>query len=177
MQKTQITKVTAAELEAALKSKEEYKIFNRLLCMLHIARGNSSREVEKLFYMSHNQICLWVKRLNEEGIRGLYSKVKPGRSSRINEEQCKKLRHTVLKETPNDYGFNTSTWTAPIIVKWLKSECNITYSDDAVYVLLKKKLNLTHIKGKGFYPESNPEKRKEFVEIIKKNSTKLMKKK
>ena len=39
-----------------------------------------------------------------------------------------------------------------------------------IYVILKKKLNLTHKKGKGFYPEANPEKREKFVEDLKKTS-------
>jgi transposase len=46
----------------------------------------------------------------------------------------------------------------------LESECNLIYSDNAVYILLKRKQGLTHKKGNGFYPEANAEKRAGFVE-------------
>lgn len=58
-----------------------------------------------------------------------------------------------------------------MLVKFLKKEFDLTYSDDAVYILLKKKLGLSHKKGKGFYSEANKEKRGEFVaDFLKKSS-------
>lgn len=169
IQKLQITKLKASEIEALLKSKEEYKIATRLVCMLQIAKGGSSRAAEELLLLSHNQICIWVKRLNKEGVKGLYDKPKAGRKMRITNEQLALLKHTVLYKEPNEFGFNTATWTAPLLVKWLEKECNLTYSDDAVYLLLKNKLGLTHKKGNGFYPEANKEKRSEFIATYKKN--------
>lgn len=170
MQKIQVTKLSASQIEALLKSKEEYKIATRLVCMLQIAKGGSSRQAQELLLLSHNQICLWVKRLNKEGIKGLYNKPKPGRKSRISQEQLKELKKVVTTKTPHDYHYNTAIWTAPLIVKWLKKRWNLSYSDDAVYILLKKKLGLSHKKAKGFYPEADKEKRKIFGETIKKTS-------
>lgn len=172
MSKLQITGMSVSEIEGVLKSKAEYKIAARLLCMLQIAKGGSSREAEKLLLLSHNQICLWVKRINTEGIEGLRDKPKPGRKSRISVEELKLLKDVVLNKSPGDYGFNTATWTAPLLVKWLKMECNLTYSDDAVYILLKKKLGLSHKKGRGFYPEADGQKRAEFMVMLKKTSRK-----
>ena len=77
----------------------------------------------------------------------------------------------VLKESPTNYRFNTATWTAPLLVELLSKEWNLNYSDDAVYTILKKKLGITHKKGKGFYKEADKEKRTEFVKELKKNST------
>ena len=59
-------------------------------------------------------------------------------------------------------------------VKVVEKHCNITYSDDMIYVILKKKLGLTHKKGKGFYAEAKPEVREKFVEDLKKNSMNLL---
>jgi transposase len=75
----------------------------------------------------------------------------------------------VVNESPIHHGFNTETWTAPLLVKVVKKYVNhITYSDDMIYMLLKKKLGLTHKKGKGFYAEAKPEVREKFVEDFKK---------
>ena len=170
MQKLQLSKISASQIEALLKSKEEYKIATRLVCLLQIAKGGSSRQAQELLLLSHNQICLWVKRLNKEGIKGLYDKPRPGRKSRISQEQLKQLKKIVTTKKPCDYHYNTAIWTAPLLVKWLKQHWNLSYSDDAVYILLKKKLGLSHKKAKGFYAEADKEKRKVFTETIKKTS-------
>lgn len=140
--------------------------------MLQIAKGGSSPMAEQLLLLSHNQICLWVKRLNKEGIKGLYDKPKTGRKSRITEEQISLLKDTIINKLPSDFGFNAATWSAPIIVQWLKTNCNVIYSDDAVYLLLKKRMGLTHKKGKGDYPEADKKKRADFLTSTKKNSKK-----
>jgi transposase len=135
--------MSVSDIEGLLKPKEDYKITLRLFSILPIAKGESSRKAQKLLLLSHNQICIWVKRFNEFGLEG-------------------------LNDSPTHYGFNTGTWTAPLLVKVVEKHCNITYSDDMIYVLLKKKLGLTHKKGKGFYAEAKPEVREKFVEDLKK---------
>ena len=129
-----------------------------------MAEGLSSRKAQELLLLSHNQICIWAKRLNEHGIDGLKDKVKTGRKPRISSEQLAWLKNLVLNESSASHGFNTETWTAYTLVKMLATECNLTYWDYVVYFLLKKKLGLTHKKGKGVYTEANAEKSSEFVD-------------
>ena len=168
MQKLEITSMSVLEIENVLKSKEDYKIAARLVSILPIAKGESSRKAQELLLLSHNQICIWVKRFNEFGLEGLKDKPKTGRKSKISDEQLVWLKNVVIDQSPTDYGFNTETWTAPLIVKTIDKHCNIKYSDDMVYVILKKKLNLTHKKGKGFYAEAKEEVREKFVLDLKK---------
>lgn len=170
MQKITFPKGSSAKIEALLKSKEDYKIASRLVSILPLAKGESSRKAQELLLLSHNQILIWAKRFIKHGLAGLQDKPKTGRKSKITQEQLAWLKNLVLTESPTKYGYNTATWTAPILVKVLASECNLKYSDDMVYVLLKKKLGLTYKKGKGFYPEANKEKRQEFVDTLKKTS-------
>jgi transposase len=173
MQKFKITSKTVEEIKEILKSKEDYRTANRLACILPIALGQSSRKAQELFLLSHNQILIWARRFNELGVEGLKDKVRTGRKSRISEVQLLWLKNLVLKESPTKYNFNTETWTAPMLVIVLEKECNLKYSDDAVYILLKKKLKLTHKKGKGFYQEADATKREEFIETFKKKSSKV----
>lgn len=168
MQKLEITSMSVSEIETLLKTKEDYKIALRLVSILPIAGGESSRKAQELLLLSHNQICIWVKRFNELGLAGLNDKPKTGRKSKISTEQLAWLKNVVLHESPSIYGFNTQTWTAPLLVKVVEKHCNIVYSDDMIYVLLKKKLGLTHKKGRGFYGEAKPEAREKFVEDLKK---------
>lgn len=160
--------MSVSEMEDLLKSKEDYKIALRLVSILPIAKGESSRKAQELLLLSHNQICIWVKRFNEFGLQGLHDKPKTGRKSQISAEQLDWLKNVVVYESPTKYGFNTETWTAPLLVVIIKKYCNIIYSDDMVYVLLKKKLGLTHKKGKGFYAEAKQEVREKFITDLKK---------
>jgi len=168
MQKIQITSMSASEIEAILKSKEDYKIAGRLLSILPLAKGESSRKAQELLLLSHNQILIWAKRFNEQGLEGLKDKPKTGRKSRFSKEQYDWLKEVVLHKSPTEFSYNTDTWPAPLLVDLIKKECNITYSDDMIYNILKKKLGLTHKKGKGFYAEAKPEAREKFVEVLKK---------
>lgn len=168
MQKIKFPEHTAEQIEALLKSKEDYKIASRLVSILPLAKGESSRKAQDLLLLSHNQILIWSKRFLKLGVEGLKDKPKTGRKSQISEEQLNWLRNLVLNESPQTYGYNTETWTAPLIVQVIEKQCHIKYSDDMVYILLKKKLGLSHKKGKGFYPEANKEKRQAFVDNLKK---------
>jgi transposase len=168
MQKRKITSISASEIEALLKSKEDYKTASRLVCLLPLAKGESSRKAEELLLLSHNQICIWARRLNEFGIEGLKDKARSGRIPKISLEQLDWFKNVILNESPTKFGFNTETWTAPLLVKLLENECNLIYSDDAIYIILKKKLNLTHKKGRGFFAESKIEVRENFVNNLKK---------
>jgi putative transposase len=168
MKKLKITTKTAEEIKELIKSKESYQIGSRLVSILPLAMGQSSRKAQDLLLLSHNQICIWAKRFEKDGLEGLKDKPKSGRKPRIDEAQLKWFENLVLHESPTKYKFNTETWTAPLLVEVLLKECNLNYSDDTVYILLKKKLGLTHKKGKGFYKEADKEKRTEFVDDLKK---------
>lgn len=170
MQKLQFPKNASEQIESLLKSKEDYKIATRLVSILPLAKGESSRSAQDLLLLSHNQILIWSKRFIKHGVDGLKDRPKTGRKPKISEKQLNWLKNVVLNESPTKYNYNTETWTAPLLVQVIEKECNLKYSDDMVYIFLKKKLGLTHKKGKGFYPEANPEKRNEFVEALKKTS-------
>jgi len=168
MKKLENRSKTAGEIKALIKSKQSYPLGARLVSILPLAMGQSSRQAQELLLLSHNQICIWSKRFEKDGLEGLRDKPKTGRKPRINQTQLNWLENLVLNESPTNYKFNTATWTAPLLVELLLREWNLHYSDDSVYNILKKKLGFTHKKGKGFYKESDKEKRTEFVEGLKK---------
>ena len=168
MKRYEITIMDSFEIEELLKSKEDYKTAVRLISMLPLSKGESSRKAQELLLLSHNQILIWAKRFNEFGIEGLRDKSKPGRKSKIQPEQLVLLKRVVLDASPEEYGYNTAVWTAPMLVEVIAKEFGIRYSDDAVYFLLKKKLGLSYQKGRGFYPEADPKKREEFLDTLKK---------
>jgi len=170
MQRLKITYHSIGEIETFLKNKEDYRIATKLVCILLVAKGNSSHKAKELNLYSHNQICQFVRRFNMFGIEGLKDKPKSGRKPKLTYEQLVELKKIILEESPEQYGFNSATWTAPMLVKLVENKCNVTYSDDNIYIILKNKLGLSHKKGKGFYPEANNEIRTAFSERLKKTS-------
>lgn len=71
-----------------------------------------------------------------------------------------------MDKKPTDFGYNSSTWTAALLIKWFKEIHKIDYKDSQIYNLLHK-LKLSFQKGKGYYPEI--ENCEEKVEELKKN--------
>lgn len=161
---------TTDELKQLIKSSPDYVFGAKLACLLPLTLGKSSRAAAvELPLLSHNQICILAKRFNTHGIEGLQELKKTGRKSRISENELQWLKKLVLETSPTAYNYNTETWTAALIVEVFYKEFKIKYSTDNIYILLKNKLSLRYLKGKGFYPESNKEKRENFIEELKKN--------
>jgi transposase len=66
---------------------------------------------------------------------------------------------------PSDFGFNSATWTGPILISWIEKSYGVTFKKAQIYNVLKS-LGLTFQKGKGIYPEAS--ERTEKVEALKK---------
>ena len=58
MRKIQFPENASKEIEALLKSKEDYKIALRIVGILPLAKGESSRKAQELLLLSHNQILI-----------------------------------------------------------------------------------------------------------------------
>lgn len=159
---------TPEELEVILKSNPEYIVGIRLLSIIQIAKGMPSRKLEEIFYKSHSRFCAWVNNFNKYGIEGLKNKRRSGRNPKINEKELKLLKDLILNEEPTKYGYNTATWTGPILIDWINKNLGKIIKKATIYVLLKKRLGLSYLKGKGFYPEADEEKRKQFKKDLKK---------
>jgi transposase len=163
----QIKGYTAEEIHQLFKRDERYTIGIRLYAVHQVALGKPSRQLEELYNTSFKQITNWVHRFEAEGIDGLRDKPGRGRTSRLSTEQEAELRELVMSKSPEDYQYNTATWTGPIIIDWIRKHFAIEYKKVQVYNILKK-LGFTYQKGRGIYPEANEQKREEFKESLKK---------
>jgi transposase len=172
MKRLTVTGYTYDELRALAREKPEIQEVIRFLAVCVVASGCVSRgSADQVLFLSHSRVCYWVKRFNELGLEGLKDKPKPGKPSKLSEAQCAELKRLVLEQSPEIQGFNTATWTGPLLIEWIKREWGIEIKKATIYVLLKKRLGLSYQKGKGIYPEASPENREERVEAIKKTPT------
>lgn len=166
---------TSEQIHDLFRKDERYTIGIRLYAVYQVSLGKSSRKVEELYNTSFKQITNWVHRFENEGIEGLRDKPGRGRKSLLTQEQLDELRNILLHQSPVDYGFNTETWTGPMIQDQIKKKFGVEYKKAQVYNIIKK-LGFTYQKGKQTYPEASQEAKDEFSEALKKNSPKIRRK-
>lgn len=163
-----VCKYTPEEIKSMFRDDERYTIGIRLYAVYQVSLGQPSRKLEELYNTSFKQITNWVHRFEREGIEGLKDKTGRGRTSRLNEEQSKRIR-LLLNELPEDHGYNSATWTGPMLIEWISKTYGIVYKKAQIYNVIKS-LGYTYQKGRGIFPETNEDAQEAFKEALKKTS-------
>lgn len=122
-----------------------------------------------MYNTSFKQITNWVHLFEREGINGLKDKEGRGRKSKLTSGKLIRIKELILKESPADHGFNTATWTGPILIEWIKSQFGIEYKRAQIYNIIRS-LGLSYQKGKGIFPEADPQKQETFKAGLKKTA-------
>jgi transposase len=156
------------QIKALFKDDERYTIGIRLYAVYQVALGQPSRKLEELYNTSFKQITNWVHRFEREGIDGLKDKEGRGRTHRLNEAQRKDIR-VVLNDSPERYGYNTATWTGPMLIEWVEKAYGVIYKKAQIYNIVKS-LGFSYQKGRGIFPETSVEQQEVFKEALKKTA-------
>ena len=92
-----------------------------------------------------------------------------GRKSRLSPdtEDQGTIIQLITTKSPEDFGYNTSTWNGPLLIDWIQNHLNISFKKAQIYNIIND-LGFTYQKSKGFYPEADPEKQEEFKVELKK---------
>lgn len=160
-----IKNYSSEELRSLLRKDEKFQQAIRLYACYQVSLGRRPHELESIYETSFKSICNWVNRLNEGGVEALIDKEKPGRNKRLSNEALASIKEIVLNRKPDEYGYNSATWTGPLLIEYIRKEYQVSYKKAQIYNILKE-LGLTFQKGKGVYPEA--EDREEKVEDLKK---------
>ena len=157
----------AEEIKAMFRKDERYTIGIRLYAVYQLALGQSSRQLEDLYNTSFKQITNWVHRFERDGIAGLADRTGRGRVSQLDEKQKSTIANLLGNESPAEYGYNSATWTGPMVIEWIKNKYGIEYKKAQVYNIIKA-LGFSYQKGRGIFPEADIQKQEEFKEALKK---------
>ena len=161
---------TPYQIKEFFRADEKYTIGIRLYAVYQVSLGTSSRKLKYLYNTSFKQITNWVHQFEEEGIDGLRDKPGRGRKSRLSERQLEELREMLLNEPPDTKGFNTTTWSGPLLKEYIRNQWGIEYKKAQIYNIIKA-LGFSYQKGRGSYPEADRKARQEFVEGLKKTAS------
>lgn len=158
------------QIKRLFRADERYTIGIRLYAVYQVSLGKASRNLEELYNTSFKQITNWVHQFEKDGVDGLRDKPGRGRKPRLPEEQLEQVRQVLLNESPETQGFNTSTWSGPILRDYIKKTYGIDYKKAQIYNILKS-MGLTYQKGKASYAEADDQAKQEFVEALKKTNS------
>ncbi len=75
--------ISLEELKILIRTQKDAKVRERLLILLHIKKGRTTREVGELLQISKGKVSYWVHRFNEAGIQGLSTRPKSGRPAKV----------------------------------------------------------------------------------------------
>lgn len=73
------------------------RLLHRLHCVALVLTGLSSSEVGRIYGDSPRAVAYWVMRFKAEGVSGLEEEARPGRPSKLNPAQLRKVQ-TFLKQ-------------------------------------------------------------------------------
>jgi transposase len=152
MQRLSIPNYTVEDIEGLLESNPDYIIGMRLMALIQIKKGMSSRQLEAFYYKSHARYCVWVNNFNANGLEGLANKPKSGRKPLLTVQQKESLADVLRSNRPDDLGFNSATWNGPLVCDYIKAAYGVEYKRAQVYNILKE-LGFTVQKARGKYPE------------------------
>ena len=167
-----VTNYSSEELKALLRKDEKFQQGVRLYACYQVSKGKKPKDLEDIYETSFKSICNWVNKLNQGVVEALIDKEKPGRTSKLNELQKTTVKDLVLNRSPEDFGYNSSTWTGLLLIDWIKKNYDVEYKKAQIYNIMKS-LNLTFQKGKAIYPEAI--NREEKVDALKKTSRRTRK--
>ena len=165
----QIKGWTAEQIKSEFSKEKNYKVGMKLNAVYQVAKGMSSRKLVEFYNVSFKQILNWVHSFEKEGVEGLKDKPGRGRKPRLSQDQRRQLAELIEKESPMNYGYNTDTWTGPLLIDWIDKHFNIKYKKAQIYNIIKS-LGLSYQKSRGVYPEADPKAQKSFKEDLKKTS-------
>jgi transposase len=157
------------DIKALFRDDERYTIGLRLYAVYQVSKGQPSRKLEELYNTSYKQITNWVHRFERGGIEGLRDKPGRGRTARLDESQRKRISNLLAGELPTDHGYNSATWTGPMLIDWIEKQYQISYKKAQIYNIIKL-LGFSYQKGRGIFPETDEFKQNAFKEALKKTS-------
>ena len=126
MRKLKITEAETAILilQDEIRRSYEARYDHRLHAILMVAQDISCRQVAQLLGDSPRTVAYWVKRFEAEGLSGLADADRPGRPSKLNEEQIQSIERA-LRSHPSEYGLAGNLWDGKLLSHFIDQQFGI----------------------------------------------------
>ena len=112
-------------LQDEIRRSQDSRYDHRLHAVLLIAQGMSCPEVGRLLGDAPRTIEYWVHRFDEEGLSGLVDLERPGRPSRLGDEEYREIGEA-LRLSPLEVGMGTNLWDGKTLSEFIHSRYRIS---------------------------------------------------
>ena len=109
------------------------RLLHRLHSVALVAYGLSSSEVARIFDDSPRAVAYWVKRFKQHGLAGLEEESRPGRPSKLNPTQMKKLQSFLKRSQANSKPIKSEA-----VAEYILKEFGIELTANRCWRLLKQ---------------------------------------
>ena len=109
------------------------RLLHRLHSVVLVLSGRSANEVAGIYGDSPRAVAYWVSRFNDEGMAGLEEDQRPGRPSKLNKQQMKKLQAFVDRAKQGSKLINAKT-----LADFISSECGVSLTARQCWRILNK---------------------------------------
>ena len=134
-------------------SSEDVAQARRLLALALVLEGASRTEAAEAAGMDRQTLCDWVHRYNEEGVEGLSDRQRPGRPSRLSEEQKAELAELV-EQGPDVAVTGMVRWRCVDLQGEIKVRFGVDLSERQVERVLKQ-LDFTRLSVRPRHPKAD----------------------
>lgn len=129
---------SSSEFFGLAKKERRPWIRRRIQAIATVYAGTLSREaVARKFGTDSDQVRLWIKRYNVEGMKGLEDKPGKGAKRRLTQRQETLLKGS-LQKSPGKSGIQTNLWTGRAVQEYLKKRRWFSCSIPEAYVILHR---------------------------------------
>jgi len=103
----------------------------RIQMVLLSNQGRSATEISKITQQSDDTIRRWLRRFEEEGLKGLIERPHPGRSEQIT-PAVEQFLGECIQRSPREFRIRRPTWTTAHLAGVLKRKLRVIVTDECV---------------------------------------------
>ncbi len=153
-------------LVALAENEPRQWIRRRIKAVAAVMEGKLTREaIARKFHTDSDQIRIWIKRYNSQGLKGLEDESGRGRKSSLTVRQENSLKKALAK-SPRKSGIPTNLWTGRAVQEYLKDKKWFYCSLPEAYVIIHR-LGFS-LQRPGREPiEADPAKEKLFLKELR----------
>jgi transposase len=111
-------------LQDEIRRNDTSRYDHRLHGVLLVAQGMTCPQVAEVLGDSPRTVVNWVQRFEAQGLAGLSEGERPGRPSRLSEEQLTRVE-TALRSSPTQFGLPTALWDGPTLSAFLGRQLGV----------------------------------------------------
>jgi transposase len=111
-------------LQDEIRRSYEARYDHRLHAVLMVAQGTSCNKVAQLLGDSPRAVAYWVKRFEAEGLSGLADADRPGRPSKLDDDQLQTVEEA-LRSHPSQYGLEGNLWDGKMLSHFIAQQFDV----------------------------------------------------